>query len=194
MKLTLALIFSVVFIFLVISNISAQCNKSQININTATRENLDKLYGIGLSKADAIINSRPFNSIEDLMKVNGIKNKTFNKIKLQGLVCVNNTKISRITSQNKVLNQTDIQDKNQDNNFKEDNEQIISYEKFDNYKTIKKPVTSQVINLNPKDIKTNKNALSSERNAVYGFIAFSVLLGFLFLVKKLKKHKTEFEK
>lgn len=57
----------------------------KVNINTANAAELDKLYGIGESKAQAIIEYRnahgKFQSPEDLMKVNGIKQGEFDKIK-----------------------------------------------------------------------------------------------------------------
>lgn len=55
-----------------------------ININTASKEQLDSLSGIGESKALAIIEYRKenkFNVIEDLMNVSGISESLFNKIK-----------------------------------------------------------------------------------------------------------------
>jgi competence protein ComEA len=56
-----------------------------ININTATKEQLMTLNGIGESRAQAIIAYReehgPFTAIEDLMLVSGIKEAAFEKVK-----------------------------------------------------------------------------------------------------------------
>ena len=52
-----------------------------VNINNASKEELDALPGIGPVKAQAIIDNRPYNTPEDIMKVKGIKQKTYDKIK-----------------------------------------------------------------------------------------------------------------
>ena len=56
-----------------------------ININLATKEELMKLNGVGEAKAELIINYRQakggFKDIKDIMKIKGIKQKFFDKIK-----------------------------------------------------------------------------------------------------------------
>lgn len=51
-----------------------------LDINTATREQLDTLPDIGLVRADKIIAARPFNSKEDIKRVKGIDEGIFAKI------------------------------------------------------------------------------------------------------------------
>jgi competence ComEA-like helix-hairpin-helix protein len=53
----------------------------KVDINTAAKEDLDTLPGIGPVKAQAIIEARPFKTIEDIMKVKGIKEGEFSKIR-----------------------------------------------------------------------------------------------------------------
>jgi competence protein ComEA len=53
----------------------------RININTATQQEIEALPAIGPAKAKAIIAGRPYTKIEDIMKVKGIKQKIFDKIK-----------------------------------------------------------------------------------------------------------------
>lgn len=59
------------------TNQQGQC----VNINTATKEQLMQVSGIGEVTATKIIEKRPYQKIEDLLNVSGIGEATLNKIK-----------------------------------------------------------------------------------------------------------------
>ncbi len=79
-------ILFLVFVFLIFPFFVLAADK--VEINTASLEQLETLTGIGPGKAQAIIDTRPFSSVDDLIRVKGIGEKTLQKIKDQGLARV----------------------------------------------------------------------------------------------------------
>lgn len=69
---------------------AGQAATTLVNINTATLEELDALPGVGPATAQAIIDDReangPFASEEDIMRVSGIGERKYEKLK--GSICI----------------------------------------------------------------------------------------------------------
>src|SRR3989344_6933372 len=147
----LFLIFATIIL---INFISASCNETQIDINTATPEELDLIVHVGNATAWKIINLRPFNSVDELEEVSGISANYVLDIKNQGIACVN--EVENQSSQNsQISNNQEISSDEENTETAESNiTSKITSKSIDDSSNEKTPITSDTINLNPKDIKS----------------------------------------
>lgn len=197
------------FIFSIINFnlISALCNNNQIDVNTASLEELDKLTGIGPVKAQAIIDARPFNNLDNLLDVVGIGETTLSNIKQQGLACVSGEEDSN-EDEEELDDDEEEQEEDESNNDEDEEENDKEKEnKLITYKFVpesekqevvgqEKEIDAIVLNkITPKSIKSeeNKEELNKSKLATYGLILLCILLGFLFLLKKKENEKSEFK-
>jgi len=196
-------IFLFLAIFLIINillNISASCESGQININTAPVEDLDKFPGIGPVKAQAIIDTRPFQSVDNLLEVVGIGEVTLANIKQQGLACVEGEE----NNQEEENEEKEEEQEDEEKEIEEDEEEDSEDEEASKetlkvaspiQEIIKEEVKPIVLSSSTKDIKSeaDKEELSKNKFATYGLITFCILLVVLFGFKKIKNEKTEFK-
>lgn len=81
-----------------------------IDINTASIEELVKIIHISQTRAEELINLRPFNSIDDLTRISGIGPASVNAIKEQGLVCAFNGEPQELFYDVRLIDETDNQE------------------------------------------------------------------------------------
>ncbi len=164
------------------------CEENQIDINTASLEELDKIAGIGPVYAQRIIEGRPFDSVNGLLEVNGIGEKTLEKIKAEELACVSSEESEEEKDTSAEENKTN----------ETENSNITQSEAITNsIQNLSIPATSEItlneINLNSKDIKSENNKENLKKNLALGGVAvFCVLFGGLFFLRFSRRKKNEF--
>jgi len=147
-------------------------SSSKIDLNTATAKELEELIGVGPLTAQEIIKSRPFCSLEDLLKVNGIGQAILRKIKTQNLAYV---KPCEQEQQTKEIEQSqDTQQTNtSDSITKKENRQTESVINLAKQQKSAETITGKVV----YQSKTE----SVRRYAIYAFSILLIVILFLIL-------------
>ena len=164
-----------VFVFLMtVSFVSALCGEGQININSASKQELMKIVYIGEVRVEDLINLRPFESVDELINIYGIGEKTLNKIKNQGKACVEE-EVEEVAPLG-----------------------VPQIAEYGGKEIIEEPGPEEkeegeieTITLTAQTIKSPDNKENKGNYALYGFVGFCFLLGILFLLRR-KKYKNEF--
>lgn len=192
----LVLIFNLILV-------SGSCSSDEININKASKSELEKIKWIGPSTANETVKSRPFKSLEDLKKVKYLGDKKLKGIKNQSLACVeSNNKKQNEENEEKADDEEKLQNEsetNEDNNrTKNQNKGLKKRDKETNPKKQSKKHSKEPIKLSAKDIKNQTNTKNSQNEgdySKYGLIGLTILVILLFLARELKektKYKNEF--
>lgn len=165
--------FLVLGMFLVCLNFVSAC----IDINSASAEELDELTGIGPVYAERIIDGRPFASVDDLIRVNGIGEKTIEKIKEQGLACVEGEESTNNEEDGTETNTSE----NEEAIMNESNGKII--ETGEDNKSNPETPNENVINLNSQQkVEQTSKVIYESKNekiknkAIYFFAGFLILV------------------
>lgn len=173
-----------ILILLFLNLVGASC----IDINTASLEKLDEITYVGPATAQKIVDSRPFESIDELIKVSGVGETKLAAIKNEGKACVEGASEEKEEGDKKEKEEL-VEPEEIEMGTENIPEKIINNEKIILGKT-----------LDSKDIKKGKNTQIIEdkkTNSPYLLVGFCVLLGFLFFIKEIKEkrnYKNEFRK
>lgn len=185
-------IWILIFSLFLIGFISASCNETQVDINSASAIELDKITGVGSAIAQRIIDNRTYNSVDDLLRVKGIGEATLEKIKAQGVACVSGEETEEpeeeIKEEEDNENVSTTSNKTS-TNVKGSSTRVIDYSQPE--ETNEEIKELPLIHLNSqvsKDIKSDDNKGNLTKNLpLYGTIAFAVVFGAFFLLSQRKK-------
>lgn len=184
------LLLILVFVFLM-ADVFAICEEGQININSASLEEMMKITGLGGTGITAknVIASRPFSSLDDLTRVSGIKEGKLALIKQQGLACVDE----------EIENSEDNFEENDSAEEETEEVEIEDYVEetgnliYENFSQETSEEELSPISLNSKSIKSEDNNDNLKRNlALGGIVTFCVIFGALFFLKT-RRRKNEFQ-
>jgi hypothetical protein len=180
----------VLLLLILIPTIYATCEEGQIDINSASIEDLIKIDNIAEKRAQQIIELRPFESVDDLIRVVGIGEIYLSEIKEQDLACVDKSEEKEEDNTEDEPEEKEEDEKyiiEEDRENKEDKKEEILEIRLEKEKTGEVVTHSETIILATKDIKSENNFFDKTKYAQYGLIIFCLLISVLVILKFLKK-------
>lgn len=178
---------SIIFLFSTIFLISfciAECNSGQVDLNSASLTDLDKLTGIGPAYAQGIIDGRPYSTLDDLDKVKGIGPKTLEKIKSQGLACVSaGTSIKAEGETTEISSENEIEeDKSSTTYTPRIAAKVIQETQIEEPSALSEEPTESIINLNSDITNVKEKVVYESRSEKIRKYAIYVFAGFLLVI------------
>ncbi len=188
------IILFVCFVF-IFSFISGACGEGQIDINSASLSELQEIFQIGQARAEQIINLRPFESVDDLVRVSGIAEDRLSKIKNENLACVSE-KDEEDPKKDSQEVEEEVEKNSEEDNSEENEMENTKVEVSKKVMDEEETVIKETINLNTDVIKQESKEEKSkgiEKANIFkwGLIAFGLFMVFLLLIKG-KKYENEF--
>jgi hypothetical protein len=163
--------------------ISASCSGEQVDINSASLEELDKIVHVGHATAQRIINLRPFESLEELDKVPYISIGYIEEIKTQGLACIGDEKSK----------DEDEEETSGESESLIEQQAIKGDSGGEEEKDAREKPELEPIKLTAKSIKSEGNKENLKGSlALSGIIAFCIIFGAFFLFRQ-RRYKNEFK-
>ena len=162
----LFLLFLLLFFLCNIGIVYAECSSGQIDINSASAEELDKIIWIGPATAEKIINARPFDNVGSLIKVSGIGEVKVSDIIEEGLACVENEKQDSEEDESEVIadepENKDNDRETEDNEDKQTDDEITG--NIENNDKEEDEDDEQVIRLGEQDISAQVIKLGEDNS------------------------------
>lgn len=130
---------------------NSEGEKKKIEVNSATKKELILITGIGSVYAERIIETRPFCSIDEMIRVSGIGNKTIDKIKEEGVAYINTPEFCRGENHEEVKEDEEFEDVEQDESTKEEiiNINSASLEELQKIKGIGPTIAQRIFEARP---------------------------------------------
>lgn len=171
-----------IFVLLLSGIVLADCDDKQIDINSASIDELDRIVWVGPATAEKIIGARNFDSLDDLIDVYGIGESKLNDIVEEGLACVGENKDSDEVYD---VEEEEVSEGDSEEDKTDEEEEVI-LEKADDSFVVKGPlVVNQEEIVFGKEVGDNEVVFESKDWKVAEFLPYGFCFILIFIIGTL---------